>query len=99
MEPILWTGADVRRRLHLEDSAAVISTVYNMDVPVRVELHASAPMLDLNEADHAVEGPLCTNGEIVVVGCTNYLSDAARAVVSEDRLRHAACLHGPWNHR
>ncbi|MDR4308613.1 hypothetical protein IHQ68_18490 [Chelatococcus sambhunathii] len=82
-----WNDEILARRVNLGPGVIVVSTARNMPVPFRVELHESAPEIDLDAVDHAVECGIVTSGEIVVAGLMDYAPDAARASVPAGRLR------------
>jgi hypothetical protein len=89
-----WTDSDLRRRVRLDDSAIAFRVARNMEVPVRVEFHNVAPNLQCPEADHVVEAPLNTLGEIVIAGCSDYWPDAIRARVPPGQLRVRLLCYG-----
>lgn len=80
--------AAMQRRVTLTPHALTVFTMRNMTVPVRVELRAGRPTVDLAAWDHAVEASFAApSGQIVVMGLTDEHSSAATAVVPAGSLR------------
>ncbi|WP_240674437.1 hypothetical protein [Burkholderia stabilis] len=78
---VAWDDAAVERMLAVTEDQDVIGlgTVRNMHVPVTLEFLSDAPVNDLANFDHVVEGTLIINvGPLVVAGCMDYFPDAAR---------------------
>lgn len=54
----IWTDEALARMLAIGDSSACPGTLRNVNVPVEVHVHTSAPELDLADYDHAVSASL-----------------------------------------
>jgi hypothetical protein len=65
-----------------------------MPVPVTVELHEEEPALELDNADQTVEAGLRSDGEIAILGCTDYLPDATRFSVPAGDLKAMIVFSG-----
>ncbi len=69
----------VRDGLGVAEDALAIGTAVNDTVAVSVHVLAGQPDDDSNEFDHVVEASFHTpSGRLIVMGCTDYLDDAAR---------------------
>ena len=65
-----------------------------MTVPVVVEVHDSEPSHDLAEWDHVTECSIdVPSGRLAILGCTDYLPDAARIQIPAGCYR-VRVLHG-----
>jgi len=74
-----WNEEAVARLLAIAPGTVGVGTVRNMDVPVTVEVHDTAPDADFDLWDHVTECSLdVPTGRIVIAGCTDYFADAAR---------------------
>ena len=83
-----WTPEAVDRLLAVMPGVIGVGTVRNMDVPVSLELHDAAPADDTSAWDQVNECSLdVPSGRIVILGCTDYLPDAARFEVSPGSYR------------
>lgn len=77
-----WTEEAVAQLLALAPGTIGVGTVRNMEVPVELELCASAPSADLDMWDHVNECSIdVPSGRLVVAGCTDYFPNAARVEV------------------
>jgi len=77
-----WTEQAVSDMLAVAPGVIGVGTVWNMDVPVEVEVLDSQPNDNFNEWDHVTEASLeVPSGRIIIAGCTDYLPDAARITV------------------
>ncbi|MEM7165835.1 MAG: hypothetical protein AAF581_10245 [Planctomycetota bacterium] len=77
-----WTDDAVQQLLAVAPGVVGVGTARNCDVPVLVEVHATAPDLDADDWDHVTEcGLSVTSERIVIAGCTDYFPDAARIPV------------------
>ncbi|MER6914006.1 hypothetical protein ABT354_20225 [Streptomyces sp. NPDC000594] len=75
----VWNGRSVLDGLAVLDDALAIGTAVNDTVAVEVRGHDRQPDDDSADFDHVVEASLHTpSGRLVVMGCTDYLADAAR---------------------
>jgi hypothetical protein len=92
--PTDWTDEALRCRILCTVGELVVSTARNMTVPVRIELHDEQPQIAAETADHIVVGDLCTSGEIVIAGCTDYRPDAAHRSVPPGNLRAMVVFTG-----
>jgi hypothetical protein len=88
------TEAAMGQRIAYRDDVLVVFTARNTDVPVVVELHATEPALDLEDADHVVEGGLYSSGTVAIAGCTDYFPDAARFSVPAGGLKARVVFAG-----
>lgn len=84
--PTGWTDATLTARLLVGKRSITVSTARNMTVPVRVELHERAPLVDENKADHVVTASFWTSGEIAIAGMTDFGPTAFRAKVPPGNL-------------
>jgi hypothetical protein len=65
--------------LAVTEDALAIGTAVNVTVAVSVHVLAEPPGDESDDFDHVVEASLnLTSGRLVVLGCTDYLPDAAR---------------------
>lgn len=79
---LVWTNEALARMLALGDTSACPGTLRNVNVRIEVHVHASKPQVDLDGYDHAVSASLLLpTGQLVVMGCTDYLPEAARLEV------------------
>ncbi|MEU3597294.1 hypothetical protein ABZ714_00950 [Streptomyces sp. NPDC006798] len=75
----VWNSQAVLDGLATIDDALAIGTAVNDTVTVNIHVLAHRPDDDSDEFDHVVEASLHTpSGRLVVMGCTDYLDDAAR---------------------
>ncbi|MFB6958425.1 hypothetical protein ACFCYB_15670 [Streptomyces sp. NPDC056309] len=75
----VWTEQAVLDALGVTEDALAIGTAVNVTVAVSVHVLAERPGDDSGEFDHVVEAGLnLASGRLVVLGCTDYLPDAAR---------------------
>jgi hypothetical protein len=68
------TDTAIRQRVLCHDHVLTVFTARNMDVPVTVELHATEPTLDLENADHVVEAGLRGAGTLVIAAASDATS-------------------------
>jgi hypothetical protein len=88
------TDTAVAARALWKDNVLVIFTARNMSVPVTVELHENEPVLELDPADHVVEAGLRSAGVVAVLGCSDYLPNAARFPVPAGDLKATIVFRG-----
>jgi hypothetical protein len=92
--PDEWPDDHLRRRVNLADRAHVISTARDMEVPVKVELHATRPTPDL-AVDHAVEASLrAPSGKLIIAGLTDDIKSATQFAVPAGDLRALVLFAG-----
>ncbi|WP_293776469.1 hypothetical protein [uncultured Oxalicibacterium sp.] len=84
--PTNWNDDALNTRLLSGPGVLIVATERNMTVPVRVILHERRPQIDIDAADHVVEGHLHTSGEIVIAGLNDYLPQAPRRRVPAGEL-------------
>lgn len=78
-----WSQEATNRMLAIASGAIGIGTVRNVDVPVRIEVLDSEPVLDIESWNQVTECSIETSsGKLVVAGCTDYFPDAARINIS-----------------
>ncbi len=83
-----WTKESANDLLAVASGIIGIATARNMDVPVEIEIRESEPADNLSEWDHVTErGIDVLSGKIVVAGCTDSLTDAARIIVKPGSYR------------
>lgn len=83
-----WAPEAVDRMLEVTPGVVVVGTVRNMNVPVVVEVHDSPPADDLSAWDQVNECSLdVPSGRIVIAGCTDDFSEAARVEVAAGSYR------------
>jgi len=74
-----WSEEAVARLLAVAPGTVGVGTVRNMNVPVLLEFHDTAPELDLDSWDQVNECSITvSSGRIVVAGCMDYFPDAQR---------------------
>ena len=74
----VWTDEALDLKLGVLPNTLAVGTFRNVDVPVEVEIYDSEPDIDLKEWDHASKGYFTIkSGICAVLGCTDYLPDAA----------------------
>lgn len=74
-----WTEQTVVDGLGVIEDALAIGTAVNDTVAVSVHVLADQPHDDSDDFDHVVEASLhVPSGRLIVMGCTDYLDDAAR---------------------
>ena len=74
-----WTPDAVERLLAIAPGVIGIGTVRNTNVPVTIDVLDEEPVKEFDESDQVVECSISiSSGIIVVAGCTDYFSDAAR---------------------
>jgi hypothetical protein len=74
-----WTEEAVADAIAVAEQTLGIGTDVNMHVAVTVELLDSRPGDDQDTFDHVVEASIeVPSGRIAILGCTDYLPDAAR---------------------
>ncbi|MCG0284536.1 hypothetical protein [Streptomyces sp. PSAA01] len=75
----VWTDQSVLDGLGAVEDALAIGTAVNVTVAVSVHILTEQPDDDRDDFDHVVEASLnLVSGRLVVLGCTDYLPDAAR---------------------
>ncbi|MFF8650330.1 hypothetical protein ACF06D_19145 [Streptomyces griseoluteus] len=91
-----WTHEAVSDRIAVSERALGIGTETNVDVEVLVALLGHPPGDDTLAFDHVVEASLqVPSGRIAVLGCTDYLPDAARFDVPAGFVRVRASRANP----
>lgn len=77
--PSKVTDEDVRRRIKVAPHIVVVYSERSATVPVEFEVHDAEPVHDLSEWDHVTECSIdVPSGRLAILGCTDYLPDAAR---------------------
>lgn len=90
-----WTAQAVRDLVAVAEGIVGIGCVRTADVRVVVELLSAAPPDELGGYEHVTEASLhVPSGELAVLGCTDYLPDAARLRVPAEPLRVRAAHAG-----
>ena len=90
-----WDAAAVQNRIAVMQDAFAVSTARDMEVPVHVLIADQAPALDLAAWDHVVAFSInAPSGRLAILGCTDYLPDAARLDVPAGPLRVRVLLAG-----
>lgn len=84
----------MKERVVWKDDVLTVLPVRNMAVPVAVELHDEAPVLDLSVADHVVEAGLRSSGRIIIAGYTDYQPAATRLSVPAGHLKARVVFTG-----
>ncbi|WP_030718132.1 hypothetical protein [Streptomyces sp. NRRL S-237] len=75
----VWTEQAVLDGLGVAEHALAIRTAVNVTVDVTIDLLTGRPDDDSDDFDHVVEAGLnLASGRMVVLGCTDYIPDAAR---------------------
>lgn len=75
----VWTDEALDRMLAVGNASVCLGTLRNVDVPVEIHVYSSAPSVDPASYDHAVSASLnLPSGRLVVMGCTDFLPEAAR---------------------
>ncbi|MEU3317097.1 hypothetical protein ABZ743_31080 [Streptomyces sp. NPDC006662] len=84
----VWTEQTVLDGLAVAEGALAIGTAVNVTVAVSVHVLAEQPDDDKEDFDHVIEASLhLASGRLVVMGCTDYLPDAARFDMLADWIR------------
>ncbi|MEU6758376.1 hypothetical protein [Streptomyces sp. NPDC046685] len=87
----VWNEQTVLDGLGVLEDALAIGTSVHDTVAVSVDVLADRPDDDSDDFDHVVEASFHTpSGRVVVMGCTDYLDDAARFEVPAGRIRARA---------
>jgi hypothetical protein len=74
----VWTEQTVLDGLGVTEDALAIGTAVNDTVAVSVHVLAAQPDDDSDDFDHVVEASFhVPSGRLIVMGCTDYLDDAA----------------------
>ncbi|MFJ3723223.1 hypothetical protein ACIPYQ_11705 [Streptomyces sp. NPDC090045] len=75
----VWTEQAVLDGIGVDEHALAIGTAVNVTVDVTIDLLPGRPDDDSDAFDHVVEASLnLASGRLVVLGCTDYIPDAAR---------------------
>ncbi len=75
----IWTNEALELKLALLTNSVAIGTFRNVDVPIEIEVCEGKPVVDFDEWDHASVGYFTVkSGACAVLGCTDYLPDAAK---------------------
>lgn len=83
-----WTEQAVSDRVAVADGIVGLGCERDQDVRVTLEVLTAAPAADAERFDHVSEASLSVpSGELAVLGCTDYLPDAARLRVPLGDLR------------
>ena len=83
-----WSVQAVEDLVAVADGIVGLGCVRDADVRLTVELLATAPAAELGRFEHVTEASLSVpSGELAVLGCTDYLPDAARLSVPPGPLR------------
>lgn len=78
-QPLIWDDAMVSDRVALMEGLIAVSTARDMEVPLEIVLADAAPDLYLDAWDHVVSCSIALpSGRLVVMGCTDDISTAAR---------------------
>ncbi|MFD0375037.1 hypothetical protein [Streptomyces sp. NPDC127112] len=84
----VWTEQTILDGLGITDGALAIGTAVNVTVAVSVHVLAEQPDDDRDDFDHVIEASLhLASGRLVVMGCSDYLPDAARFDMPADWIR------------
>ncbi|MCX4744146.1 hypothetical protein OG455_01225 [Kitasatospora sp. NBC_01287] len=90
-----WSAQAVLDGVGVADGIVLLGTVNNMHVAVTVDLLDDEPVDDSADFDHVVEAALhVPSGCLTVLGCSDYLPDAARFDVPVGWLRVRAARSG-----
>lgn len=94
-EPLIWDDAMVSDRVVLAEGLIALSTARNMEVPVEVFVTDGPPPFDNDAWDHAV---ICSitirSGRLVILGCTDDITNAARIPLPPGTYRARALFAG-----
>ena len=75
----VWDDEAHKRMLGIEEGLAAVATARNMIVPVAVEIHDAEPILEVENFSRVSECSLkVVSNNLVILGCTDYLPEAAR---------------------
>ena len=78
----VWTDEALSLKLGLLSNTVAVGTFRNVDVKVELEIHEHEPDFALNEWDNISIGYFSVkSGCCVVLGCTDYLPDAAKVEI------------------
>jgi hypothetical protein len=77
--PTIWSKEAVAQMLAFGRNSVSLGTLRNVVVPFELSVTSSEPQIDASEFDHVATGSLSIpSGELIVMGCTDALADAAR---------------------
>jgi hypothetical protein len=91
----LWSDEALKRMLAVGRAVICPGTLRNVEVAVEVRLVDTGPTVDLSAYDHAAEASIeVPSGKLVVMGCTDYLPDAARLELPPGTYRVLSLANG-----
>ncbi|WP_155806040.1 hypothetical protein [Erythrobacter litoralis] len=91
----IWNNKASDRMLAIAENLIAIGTARNMTVPVSLELLSGRPRPDFEVWEQVIEASFnVPSGEIVALGCTDYLPDAKRLQVSPGSYRALVSYRG-----
>lgn len=74
----IWTETAFNQMLAVGRSALCVGTLRNVDVDVEIHVLDNKVTIDRSKYDHIVEASFSLpTGKLVVMGCTDYMPDAA----------------------
>ena len=91
----LWNDNTLAMGVATGETSLCLGTLRNVDVSVELHVVDGMPKVDLARFDHAVEGSFTSpSGKIVVMGCTELFSDAARLEIASGSWRFIYLISG-----
>ncbi len=90
----VWTKETVEQMLGVSEKLVAVGTARDVTVPVSIEFHDGEPILELEKYSRVNECSLeITSDKLILIGCTDYLPDAARIEV-EPAIYRVRVLYG-----
>lgn len=90
-----WNDEAMRNMLLPGEGIVCFGTLRNVDVPVEIHVVESPPEIDWEKFDHAVEAPIIfSSGRVAVMGCADYLPDAAKLEITPGSYRLLYMISG-----
>lgn len=91
----LWADEAAVSMVAVGNAAVAMGTLRNVVVLVDIHILDGPPAVGLADADHAVEGAFALpTGQMVVMGCTDYLPDARRLSIRPGAYRFLYLVSG-----
>jgi hypothetical protein len=90
----IWNQRTVERMVATEEGLIAVGTARNVEVPVTVEIYDIEPVLETAKFSRVNECSLKVwSNKMTIVGCTDYLPDAARIEI-EPSIYRVRILYG-----
>ncbi|MFO1379827.1 MAG: hypothetical protein U1F63_05630 [Chitinivorax sp.] len=90
-----WNDESMRNMLLPGEGIVCFGTLRNVDVPIEIHVVESPPEIDWEKFDHAVEASInFSSGCVAVMGCADYLPDAAKLEITPGSYRLLYMISG-----